>query len=176
MEMTIARDRWQLHLKTRGGYYAERAGALRAAAGGSDESGAATAADALDALSALLEQARVERLTRNQHVLFRIGELVAWAETAEVFARRARAALDGDLPEKADRRFEPRVLAAMSRVFARDAALRVVTDGLRWITGASAADAAAFASRLSAERIYGAQAGVLDDLQFVADALYHRNS
>jgi alkylation response protein AidB-like acyl-CoA dehydrogenase len=176
MEMTIARDRWQLHLKTRGGYYAERAGALRAAAGGSDESGAATAADALDALSALLEQARVERLTRNQHVLFRIGELVAWAEIAEVFARRARAALDGDLPEKADRRFEPRVLAAMSRVFARDAALRVVTDGLRWITGASAADAAAFASRLSAERIYGAQAGVLDDLQFVADALYHRNS
>jgi hypothetical protein len=67
------------------------------------------------------------------------------------------------------------VLAAMSRVFAREAALRVVTDGLRWITGGSASDAAAFASRLSAERVYGAQAGVLDDMQIVADALYDRS-
>lgn len=174
MEMTIARDRWQMHLKTRGAYYTERAAALRAEVRLEAETGADGAADALDALAALMEQARTERLTRNQHVLFRIGEIVAWAETAEIFARRAQTALDDGLHEKADRRFEPRVLAAMSRIFARDAALRVVTEGLRWITGASGSDAASFASRLSAERTYGAQAGVLDDMQLVADALYHR--
>jgi len=172
MEMTIARDRWQMHLKTRGAWYRDRAAALRAAA--LPDTGASIAADALDALSVLMEQARTERLTRNQHVLFRIGELVAWAETSELFARRAAAARAGVLDEKADRRFTPETLAAMSRIFAREAALRVVSDGLRWITGGSSADAAAFASRLGADRIYGAQAGVLDDMQAVADALYHR--
>ena len=42
MEMTIARDRWQLHLKTRGQHYHDQArelrGAARRASGGGRES------------------------------------------------------------------------------------------------------------------------------------------
>ena len=53
------------------------------------------------------ERARTERLTRNQHILFRLGELIAFAEGAASFARRAARALDGQLTEKSDRRFEP---------------------------------------------------------------------
>ena len=120
MEMTIARDRWQQHLKSAGRYYREMASELRALHERQPEVGAGTAALASDALASVLEACRTGRLTRNQHVLLRLGELIADAEGAGCFAGRAAAALDGALPEKADHRFGPVALAAMSRVFARD--------------------------------------------------------
>ena len=85
----------------------------------------------------MLEACRAGRLTRSQHVLLRLGELIAHAECAGTFAARAAAALDGALPAKADHRFDAAALAAMSRVFARDAAHKVACEGLRWVTGAS---------------------------------------
>ena len=89
MEWTIGRDRWQLHLKTKGAYYNDWAAQLEALARTNNSSGAATAALAMRALAVLLERARIDRLTRNQHILFRLGELIAFAETAAVFAERA---------------------------------------------------------------------------------------
>ena len=139
MEMTIARDRWQRHLKTAGRYYLDSAAGLRALDARHPDVGAAAAAVACEALAGVLEACRAGRLTRSQHVLLRLGELIAAAEGAGCFAGRAAAALDGELPEKADHRFDGTALAAMSRVFARDAALRVACDGLRWVTGAGGA-------------------------------------
>ncbi|MCK4775034.1 MAG: acyl-CoA dehydrogenase family protein, partial [Candidatus Krumholzibacteria bacterium] len=89
MEMTICRDRWQRHLKTRGEYYndmARRADALHAEY---PDVGADAAALALHALSEVMERARQQRLTRNQHILFRIGEWITLAETAACFCRYA---------------------------------------------------------------------------------------
>src|SRR5450759_1819292 len=87
MEWTIARDRWQEHLKSRGAYYNDWAARL-AASGGTD-AGSESAVLALRALAAILERCRLDRLTRNQHILFRLGELIAHAETAAIFAERA---------------------------------------------------------------------------------------
>ncbi|NIU80546.1 MAG: acyl-CoA dehydrogenase, partial [Gammaproteobacteria bacterium] len=75
MEMTIARDRWQEHLKTRGQHYHDDAAKLEALAAEHPGVGAGTAGLALHALAEVMEQARVQRLTRNQHLLFRFGEL-----------------------------------------------------------------------------------------------------
>jgi alkylation response protein AidB-like acyl-CoA dehydrogenase len=128
-----------------------------------------------------MEACRKARLTRNQHVLFRLGELIAHAETAGSFARRAAAAADGTLPEKTDRRFDPPALAAMSRVFARSAAMRCAEDGLRWVMGAvpeSGVDATTPASSLLEDlplnAVRDAQTGLLRDLDAVADVLYGR--
>ena len=123
--MTIARDRWQEHLKTRGRYYHDRADDLEALADRHPDVGAGTAALALHALAEVLERCRTGRLTRNQHVLLRLGELIAYAEGAEAFSRRAARAADGELSPKADRRFDAAGLAVLARVFARDAAQRV---------------------------------------------------
>ena len=65
-----------------------------------------------------METSRVHRLTRNQHLLFRIGELAAYAECAGALCRRAAAASSG-LGEKADQSFTPDELASLARVFAR---------------------------------------------------------
>jgi alkylation response protein AidB-like acyl-CoA dehydrogenase len=172
LEMTIARDRWQQHLKTAGAHYRD---AARELAGGPDVYGGPTAALALECLAAVLESCRAGRLTRNQHILLRLGELIAYAECAGALARRAAAAAAGDLPEKADRRFGPAALATISRVFAREAAMKVAEEGLRWVAGAQPAGAATGLA-LPLDRVRAAQAGLLADMNQVADDLYHRPS
>src|SRR5215471_1609700 len=172
MEMTIARDRWQHHLKTSGEYYRERARELDALHARRPEVGAAIAAVACEALAGVLEACRAGRLTRNQHVLLRLGELIAAAEGAGCFAGRAASALDGELPEKADHRFDGSALAAMSRVFARDAAQQVACDGLRLVTGSGGVPGSGASLRLDAA--CAAQEGLIADMDRVADVLYGR--
>jgi len=177
LEMTIARDRWQLHLKTRGEHYHAEARAMEELARRQPEVGAGAAALALHALAELAEACRTARLTRHQHLLLRLGEWIAWAETAAAFARRAARAAAGALDAKADRRFAPAALAALARVFARDALTRVVGEGARWVIGAGgvpAAETAAFAARLGSTAALAAQGGLIDDLARAADFLYRR--
>jgi alkylation response protein AidB-like acyl-CoA dehydrogenase len=175
MEMTIARDRWQAHLKTRGEHYRHAAGTLAALHASHPTVGAEVAALGLECLADLLEACRLGRLTRNQHVLLRLGELIAYTESAAALVRRAVAAADGRLPEKADTRFDAAGLAVISRVFAREAALKVAEEGVRWVAGAAAPEAAAaLAASLPLDRVRAAQAGLLADMDAVADAVYDR--
>jgi alkylation response protein AidB-like acyl-CoA dehydrogenase len=176
LEMTIARDRWQQHLKTQGRYYADLAAGLAATHQRHPDVGADVAALAARALGVVLEAARTGRLTRNQHVLFRLGELVAVTETACVFARKAAAAADGALHEKAPTRFAADALAAMARVFAREAAHQVALDGTRWVAGAAAPGSPSVAAinAIPTAAIFAAQAGLVADLDRVADVLYDR--
>jgi hypothetical protein len=164
MEWTISRDRWQEHLKTRGTYYVDWASRVEAGAHAAD-TGAQAAALALRALAAILERARVERLTRNQHVLFRLGELIAWAETAAVFCERAATKPTTAINLNAE---TERTLA---RIFAREAALKVATDGLRVIAGALPGAAADLAAQLRLPEVYAAQAGQLQDMDAAAARL-----
>jgi len=177
MEMTISRDRWQLHLKTRGQHYHEQAKALEALHARHTDVGANTAALALHGLAEVMEKARVAHLTRHQHILLRLGELIAYAECAGCLARRAARLAEGKLHEKANARFDAVALATLSRIFAREAALKVGQDGLRWVSGAggvSDADMPAFETSLGLPAIHRAQVGLISDMDFVADVLYDR--
>ncbi len=177
MEMTISRDRWQFHLKTRGQHYHEKARELEALHARHPNVGADIAALAHHALAELLEKARVARLTRHQHILFRIGEWIAYAESAGSLARRAARTAEGKVHEKSNRRFDAPALAALSRIFGREAALKVTKEGLRWVCGAggvSATDMPAFETSLQMPAIHRAQAGLLSDMDTVADVLYAR--
>jgi len=161
MEWTIARDRWQLHLKSRGQYYLDWAARAERRHAQSPNVGAGYAALALRSLAALLERARVDRLTRNQHVLFRLGELITWAETAVLFADRAATA-----PTKASG-LEPQTLEAMARVHAREACLKVASDGLRWAVGAGQTDPG-LKTHLDLDASLAAQSGLVEDMDRIA--------
>ncbi len=177
MEMTISRDRWQLHLKTRGHYYHEQARTMEGLHAQHANVGADVAALALHAMAEITEKARVERLTRHQHILLRLGELIAYAECSASLANRAARAAENKLHEKGHRRFEANGLAALSRIFAREAALKVAQDGLRWMTAAadmSDADRTAFETSLNLPAVHRAQAGLIADMDFIADVLYGR--
>jgi alkylation response protein AidB-like acyl-CoA dehydrogenase len=177
MEMTISRDRWQLHLKTRGQHYHDRAREAKALHAAHPNVGADVAALTLHALAEVMEKARVHRLTRFQHILLRVGEWIAYAECAATLARRAALAAEGRLHEKANDRFDPTALAAISRIFAREAALKVAEEGLRWVAGAGGvegAEMAAFELDLGLLAIHCAQTGLVADMDYVADVIYSR--
>jgi alkylation response protein AidB-like acyl-CoA dehydrogenase len=161
MEWTIARDRWQLHLKSRGAYYHEWAARADARHAENPGMGSDLAAAALRAVGVLLERARLDRLTRNQHVLFRLGELIAYAETAAVFSERAATSPSKVLG------LEPATLQAMARVHAREAFLKVAVEGLRWANGAGQTDPALGAS-LGVEAALAAQAGLVEDMDRIS--------
>jgi len=86
---------------------------------------------------------------------------------------------EGKLNEKAVRRFDAAAQAAASRVFARDAGLKVAEEGLRLVTGAGGVtngDLAALESALRLPAIHRTQAGLIADMDLIADALYNRTA
>ncbi len=177
MEMTISRDRWQAHLKTRGQHYHDEARKLEALHNLHPGAGANLAALACHALAEVMEKARVARLTRYQHILLRLGELIAFAECAGSLARRASLAAENKLHEKANRRFDVAALEALSRIFARETALKIAEDGLRLVIGAGGvtdAELPGLEAALQLPAIHRAQAGLLADMDAIADVLYDR--
>ncbi len=166
MEWTIARDRWQEHLKTKGGYYNDWADCLTLAHAEHSDTGAATAALALRALAAVLERCRLERLTRNQHVLFRLGELIAWVETAAIFSERVTTHPTSGI------KLDPEAHKAMSRIHAREAAMKVASEGMRWAIGSGAGRETTPEVQSGllamAPALFAAQAGLIADMDLVA--------
>jgi alkylation response protein AidB-like acyl-CoA dehydrogenase len=164
LEWTTARDRWQLHLKSRGAHYLDWAARAERLHAERKDVGAHAAALALRALAAVLERCRADKLTRHQHVLFRLGELVALAEGAAVFAERAARAPTTAIP------LPPATIAAMSRLFAREAAARVAFDGARWAVAAGQSDPG-FLGGVGWDAILADQAGGIEDMDVVAGSL-----
>jgi alkylation response protein AidB-like acyl-CoA dehydrogenase len=164
LEWTTARDRWQLHLKSRGTHYLEWAQRAEGLHAERKDVGARSAAIALRALAAILERCRLDKLTRHQHVLFRLGELVAQAEGAAVFALRAAKAPTTAIP------LPPATLCAMARVFAREAAARVAFEGARWAVAAGQTDPS-FLRSVDWGEVLAAQAGGIEDMDLIAGSL-----
>ncbi|HBY58919.1 MAG TPA: acyl-CoA dehydrogenase [Solibacterales bacterium] len=177
MEMTISRDRWQMHLKTRGQYYRDMAKQMEDLHRKHPAVGANIAALGFQSLAEILERARIGRLTRYQHVLLRIGELIAYAECSGSLCRRAARLADRRQHEKTSRRFDAATLAVIGRVFAREAALKVAGEGLRLVVGGggvASGDLAAFEAAAAIPAIHRAQSGLIEDMDALADLLYQR--
>ena len=167
MEWTIARDRWQSHLKTRGGFYSEWANKLQQIHRQDPASGADIASLALCCLAEIVEHCRVERLTRNQHILFRLGELMARTEAAAIFSERVVSH-----PSQASPLPKP-VQQALARIYARQAALDTATSGLQWVVGAGQDGNAPppQIDQFNLPAIYQAQSGLLADMDYAAEQI-----
>ena len=164
--MTIARNRWQEHLKSRGNYYKERAREMAELHRSEANVGAGTASLALGALAVFLERCRVQRLTRNQHVLFKLGSLVAHAEIAMMFSKRAAASEYGESVV-----FDRETWQAMARIFSRESALKVVLDGIHLVMGGGAGDSRELAETGNLVAIMDAQSGMIRDMDLVSEKL-----
>jgi alkylation response protein AidB-like acyl-CoA dehydrogenase len=164
MEWTIARDRWQAHLKTRGAYYRDWAARLDEIQPQEPENGAGIAALGMRALAELLERSRIDRLTRNQHVLFRLGAFAAQVEAAAIFCERVAQKPTEAIPLPVPLR------QALARIYARQAALEAAAKGLSLLIGSGQTDPN-LASALNLPAIYQAQAGLIEDMDCAAEGL-----
>ena len=94
-------------------------------------------------------------------------------------SRRAARSAENRLNEKANNRFDATALAALARIFAREASLKVAEEGLRWVTGAggvSDSEMAAFEASLGLPAVHRAQAGLISDMDYIADVLFNRTA
>ncbi|MDP2866551.1 MAG: acyl-CoA dehydrogenase family protein, partial [Elusimicrobiota bacterium] len=132
LEMTIYRGRWQEHLKSRGRYYLDMADQLDQLHSNEPKVGAHASALGLRALAAILEECRLHKLTRHQHVTFTLGRLICAAETAWNFSIAAAAQKYSETI-----RFDREGWQAMARIFAREAALNTAAQGLALVLGAA---------------------------------------
>jgi acyl-CoA dehydrogenase len=175
MQWTVSRDRWRTHLQERGGFYRKMAESLEALHREDPQVGADVAALAVRAALETTERSRVGRLTRNQHVLFQLGELLTRAEIAANFASYAA----GRGSAKYQPFFAPAAVKVMSRICARETALDVVGIAVRLVRGMDAVDDAGMAEferALQASRINAAAKGLLADLDLVAKAIVEEDA
>ncbi len=163
MEMTIYRGRWQEHLKTRGEYYILKASEMEALHGENPDVGARASALALRTLAAVMEECRLNKLTRHQYITFKLGNFISMAETSAVFAKRASAAYSESV------KFDTETWQAMSRIYARASALKIAVEGVSLVLGAAAESS--LPSKINLAEIQSVQSGIMKDMDTVARKL-----
>ncbi|MGA1820003.1 MAG: acyl-CoA dehydrogenase family protein [Thermoplasmatota archaeon] len=166
LEMTIARNRWQEHLKSRGEYYRDMAKESEGVHAKDPNVGAGLAALGLKALANIYELCRVQKLTRNQHILMRLGELSAWGESACIFSKLAAE-------EKYSKavKFDRETWQAMARVYARDATLRIAEEGIKLVLGYGDGEPALMRTHVNMDPIMAGQKGRMEDMDLIAEKL-----
>lgn len=166
MEMTICRGRWQEHLKSRGGYYAAIASEMDALHASNPDVGADACACGLRALGRVLEECRVQKLTRHQHVMFTLGSLIAEAEVAAAMCRVAAAK-----SPSTTHRLDKDALKAIARVNSRESAFNVASKGLKLAAGSAAEGVGALADGMELPQIEAKQHGNTADMDLIAAKL-----
>lgn len=126
MEMTIYRGRWQEHLKTRGDFYLNMARDIQNIT--EQDLGTKALALGLSALKDILEECRLNRLTRHQYITFELGRLIAEAEVAFAFIKQAQS---GKVVEGSP--FNLETIKTMARVNAKNAALDIAANGAKLV-------------------------------------------
>ncbi len=166
MEMTIYRGRWQEHLKTRGAYYQTIADEMDAIHAKNPEVGANAIALGLRALATILEECRLQRLTRHQFITFKLGDLIANAEVAAAFCRSIG---NGKIVEGC--KFDADTLKAMCRVNAKETAYDIATRGTKLVLSAGTGDAAKLLTDTHLTQIEANMGGSIEDSDKVSAKL-----
>ncbi|MEW5950561.1 MAG: acyl-CoA dehydrogenase family protein [Elusimicrobiota bacterium] len=165
MEMTIYRGRWQEHLKTRGEFYSAMAKEMESLHALNPNVGADACALSLKALGTVLEECRINKLTRHQYVTFKLGSLIAASEIAWSFCKTAAADKYSETVK-----FDKKTYETMARVNAKNTALRTAMEGSALVLSA-VDDPAGFAEKINLKEIEKKQKGLLADMDFIASSL-----
>lgn len=129
--------------------------------------GADSVALGFRALARVLDDCRMNKLTRHQYVTFMLGDLISEMEVAAVFTRQCanKVVTEGS-------RFDINTLSTMARVNARQSAFKTATDGMRLILGTCPAlNAAELSQAVNLVGIEEKMLGLIDDMDVVSAKL-----
>ena len=156
----ISMFRMRSTVRTKGGFYGEMADALDRTP---EDCGGPLVAGAMRLVSEVVLSARKSKLTKSQHVMSLLADMMTWAEVAGSLCRKA-AAYSGDQDRS------PSFMKAAARLFARDAALKVYVNGLRIAQGCGK-DLEEITKKLSGMAPDGFVGGTLADMDLIAAEL-----
>ena len=118
-------------------------------------------------MARVLEDCRVNKLTRHQYVTFMLGDLISEMEVAAIFTRQCAANLVTE-----GSRFDLATLCTMARVNARQSAFKTASEGLRLILGTCPTlNAAELAQAVNLVGIEEKMRGLIEDMDQVSGKL-----
>jgi alkylation response protein AidB-like acyl-CoA dehydrogenase len=120
----ISMFRMRTTVRSRGAFYGEVAERL---AGLRPETGGPVLSRAVSALNDLINAARARKLTRSQHVMFLLADMMTWCEVGDAICRKASEGGSGPRSQA--------FLEAAARLFALEAVETVLRAGLRVARG-----------------------------------------
>jgi hypothetical protein len=146
-------------VRSKGGYYRAMAEALDRLPG---SSGAPFLSTAIRALNDLILKARALKLTRLQHVLFLLADMMTWAEVGAALCEKSSRYEEGERSKD--------FMEAASRLFAREVVEKVYLDGIKIACGCGKI-MEDMAEKMDSMRLREAMSGYLGDMDRVAAEL-----
>jgi alkylation response protein AidB-like acyl-CoA dehydrogenase len=166
----ISTFRWKATRKSKGAFYGEIAAEMKALDEQSADIGARFYGIAADALNKTIDYVHINRLTRQQAVMFTLADMMTHVEVGAAMARKAArlvGAGDG----------EAQKIAAAARVFAGEVAQVVGENALRIVSGIGAADQSAvdqFLTEIDYQKLIASRRNWVVDMDKVADIIFER--
>ena len=168
----ISTFRWKKTRKTKGEFYNAMGQEMQALDATGVKVGGGLLGTAALALNQLVDVAHENRLTRNQHIMFQLADLMTHVEIGISFARKA------DTLKKAEDREADKIMA-MSRVFAAEVAQLAATTIPTVLQGTGLFDDGQVEDlfkSMAYDELTRGQKGVINDMDTVADILFERQT
>jgi len=156
----ISMFRLRSTVRSKGGFYREMAERLTELPA---ETGGAILARAMGAMNEVILAARRDKLTKSQHVMFLLADMMTWTEVGSSLCHKAATYGGGQTRS-------PSFLKAAARMFAREAAEKVYINSLR-ITQGCETRIDDMTERIASIRLGEAMAGSLEDMDELAEEL-----
>jgi len=121
----ISTFRLRSTVRSKGAFYQDMADSVEKLP---EECGGAILARAIRATNNMIFSARKNKLTKSQHVMFQLAEMITWCEISSAMCQKA-AVYDGSQDRSSD------YVKACARLFAREAIEKVYTNGIRIAQG-----------------------------------------
>ncbi|HDZ90018.1 MAG: acyl-CoA dehydrogenase family protein [Deltaproteobacteria bacterium] len=126
----ISMFRMRSTVRSKGGFYQEMADRLASL---SEETGGPLLARAILVMNEVILSARKKKLTKSQHVMFLLADMMTWAETAGALCHKGAVYTGGQART-------PSYMRAAARLFAREAVEKIYLNGIRILQGCAERD------------------------------------
>ena len=126
----ISMFRLRTTVRSKGGFYREMADRLSIL---SEETGGPTLAKAILIMNDVILSAREHKLTKSQHVMFLLADMMTWTETGSAICHKGAFYAGGQTRT-------PSFINAAARLFAREAVEKVYVNGIKIIQGCEKRD------------------------------------
>lgn len=166
----ISTFRWKITRKTKGKYYGDISSEMAELNNTLNDAGCKFYGLAARALNDTIMLVHDNKLTRKQHIMFALSDIMTHVEVGASMARKAKSLVEAGDPEAEK-------IKAMSRIFANETAQVVTHNILKILMGSGVFDqkiVSDFMETISYNKLLGSYENVIKDMDMVADILFER--
>ncbi|NVM57470.1 MAG: acyl-CoA dehydrogenase family protein [Desulfobacterales bacterium] len=166
----ISMFRWRATVKSKGEYYWAMATEMEAIDASLPETSAGTYAQSAIALNETILFAHSHKLTKQQHCMFCLADMMTHVEVGVSMARKAKRLIQQGSPAA-------RKIVIMSAIFAREVAEMIANNSMKIVMGSGLFDeqtVSELKTKIGYERLIASYSGLIHDMDAVADILFER--